>query len=52
MLKITSDDGNRGRLGAGHAESNWARDSGNSNANTTVLATLTAGWNHLVIDYN
>ena len=51
-LRITSDDGNRGRLGAGHGEANWARDSGTGNAITAVTATLDAGWNDLTVDYN
>lgn len=51
-LAITSDDGNRGRLGAMYGESNWARGSGTGNAITTVPATLTAGWNDVAVDYN
>lgn len=51
-LRITSDDGNRGRLGAGHGEVSWARDSGTGNASTAVPATLAAGWNDVTIDYN
>ncbi len=52
MLRITSDDGNRGRLGAAHGEANWARDSGNANVITAVPATLAAGWNDVTVDYN
>jgi hypothetical protein len=51
-LRITSDDGNRGRLGAGHGEAYWARDSGTGNAITAVPATLSAGWNDVTVDYN
>jgi subtilisin-like proprotein convertase family protein len=53
-LQITSDDGNRGRLGAAIKETGWSRDFGvgADPAMTTVNATLAAGWNDIILDYN
>jgi subtilisin-like proprotein convertase family protein len=53
-LRITSDDGNRVRLGPASDEKNWQRDSGVgfTMAETTVHATLAAGWNDFTVDYN
>ncbi|HEY0484485.1 MAG TPA: proprotein convertase P-domain-containing protein [Kofleriaceae bacterium] len=54
MLQIDSDDGNRGRLGNVRNEAHWKRDEGvgPTPSKTVVSATLGAGWNDLVVDYN
>lgn len=46
-LTITSDDGNRGRLGAMTGISHWGRDAASADAVTHVTSTLRAGWNDL-----
>jgi subtilisin-like proprotein convertase family protein len=51
-LAISSDDGNRGRLGAARGDDAWARDQGDGGAATSIPATLDAGWNDLFVDYN
>jgi hypothetical protein len=51
-LTISSDDGNRGRLGTGQDDDFWSFDGSNANAASTAQAVLTAGWNDLVVDYN
>lgn len=53
-LTITSDDGNRGRLGSVIREASWLRDTGvgPSSAVTAVPAMLPSGWNDLIVDYN
>lgn len=53
-LTISSDDGNRGRLGSGRGEMVWARDVGvgQNDAVTPVQAMLVPGWNDLSVDYN
>ena len=52
LLRITSDDGSRGRLGMGHAEMHWGRDDGTSAMSYAVPAMLAAGWNDVTVDYN
>lgn len=53
-LRITSDDGNRGRLGSASAQTTWQRDFGVgfTPAVTLVEANLAAGWNDVAVDYN
>lgn len=53
-LQVTSDDGNRVRLGTAVKQTAWTRDTGVGfdPAVTTVTANLAAGWNDLAIDYN
>jgi hypothetical protein len=51
-LQITSDDGNRGRLGAVSGETSWASGAGNASAVTEVSAELDTGWNDIIVDYN
>jgi hypothetical protein len=53
-MTISSDDGNRGRLGSEHGESHWHRDDGVGGGAgvSTVTATLAEGWNDLAVDYN
>lgn len=53
-LTVTSDDGNRGRLGSSRADMVWTRDVGvgSNDAVTTVQAMLVPGWNDLSVDYN
>src|SRR6185503_887367 len=53
-LRITSDDGNRGRLGPATQQMVWQRDFGVgvNRAVTLVEATLAAGWNDVAVDYN
>jgi len=53
-LQIDSDDGNRGRLGAGHDDAHWRRDDGVGPmpTKTTASAMLVTGWNDLSVDYN
>jgi subtilisin-like proprotein convertase family protein len=53
-LRITSDDGNRGRLGSAIAQMAWQRGIGVgvNPAVTTFEATLAAGWNDISVDYN
>ncbi|HSS02395.1 MAG TPA: PA14 domain-containing protein [Kofleriaceae bacterium] len=53
-LQVTSDDGNRVRLGTVVKQTAWNRDQGVgfTPAVTTVTANLAEGWNDLAIDYN
>lgn len=53
-LQVTSDDGNSARLGTVVKATDWDRDHGVglNPAVTTVNATLPAGWNDIVLDYN
>lgn len=51
-LAITSDDGSRGRLGAGRGETHWGRDDDTGPTTYSVPATLVAGWNDVTVDYN
>jgi subtilisin-like proprotein convertase family protein len=54
-LQITSDDGNRGRLGATTDQLHWVRDEGIGAPPLPIKqypATLAAGWNDLTVDYN
>ncbi|HEX8111532.1 MAG TPA: hypothetical protein VF516_27565 [Kofleriaceae bacterium] len=51
-LTVSSDDGNRARLGSASAQTSWGFNAGNSAAVTTVPVTLNVGWNDLAIDYN
>lgn len=54
-LQITSDDGNRGRLGTTVDQLDWVRDQGIGAAPLPTKqypATLPAGWNDLSVDYN
>jgi hypothetical protein len=51
-LTITSDDGNRGRLGAMSGQTSWALGDETGNAVTHVTSMLRAGWNDLTVDYN
>ncbi|HEX4421581.1 MAG TPA: proprotein convertase P-domain-containing protein [Kofleriaceae bacterium] len=51
-LTVTSDDGDRARLGTMTAQSHWARADGTNMASSAPTATLAAGWNDLTVDYN
>jgi hypothetical protein len=51
-LTIVSDDANRGRLGTTNGDASWYDDGSNANATSMIPATLVAGWNDLVVDYN
>jgi PA14 domain len=51
-LTVSSDDGNRVRLGAARGLDSWARNDGNGEAATTLNTMLGAGWHDLTIDYN
>jgi subtilisin-like proprotein convertase family protein len=53
-LQITSDDGNRGRLGTTTDQLAWSRDIGIGPQPVVKQypATLAAGWNELAVDYN
>jgi hypothetical protein len=53
-LQITSDDGNRGRLGTTTDQLSWVRDEGTGPQPVAKQypAMLAAGWNDLTVDYN
>ncbi|TMQ15777.1 MAG: hypothetical protein E6J90_24865 [Deltaproteobacteria bacterium] len=55
ILQVTSDDGNRGRLGTTTDQLHWVRDEGVGGGMLPVKqysAALAAGWNDLTVDYN
>lgn len=51
-LKVTSDDGDEMWFGGQAKNASWGFGLGNPNATSTVAATLNAGWNDVIVDYN
>jgi subtilisin-like proprotein convertase family protein len=51
-LKVTSDDGHELWFGGQTKSPNWAFNSPTPGTSSTVTATLAAGWNDLIVDYN
>ncbi len=51
-LRVTSDDGHELWFGGQTKTPNWSFGSSTAGANSTTAATLNAGWNDVIVDYN